>query len=105
MNIIGLNDILHYQRLEAFRETNFELIRYLSMYCMLKIMLLMREYKPECYSNIQVGPLYRVRQTHIHTNVRLNERLCMLCDKHQTEDEFHALMICDVYNEIRHSLL
>jgi len=50
-----------------------------------------------------VAPLHI--ETGRYTNVSLNERLCVLCNVHQVEDEFHVLMVCDMYTDIRNSLL
>ena len=40
-----------------------------------------------------------------YSNVPLNQWLCILCDKQQVEDEFQVLMVCDLYDDIRNSLL
>ena len=40
-----------------------------------------------------------------YSNVPLNQLLCILCDKQQVEHEFHVLMVCDLYSDIRKSLV
>ena len=32
-----------------------------------------------------------------HNNIDYNQRLCILCDKREVEDEFHFVMKCPVY--------
>ena len=36
-----------------------------------------------------------------HDNIPKEERLCTFCDDNVLEDEFHAVMICEKYEEIR----
>jgi hypothetical protein len=44
-------------------------------------------------------------ETGRYTNTRVNERLCMLCEQNEVDDEFHVIMHCDMYEDIRSSLL
>ena len=37
-------------------------------------------------------------------NLKLNERICQLCDLNCLEDEFHFLCICPVYSDLRKDL-
>ena len=37
-------------------------------------------------------------------NLKLNERLCQLCDLNCLEDDFHFLCICPVYSDLRNNL-
>ena len=45
---------------------------------------------------------------HIETgrfkNTPLEDRICTLCNSNEIEDEFHFVMKCPVYSEIRNSL-
>ena len=34
-----------------------------------------------------------------------NERLCEFCENNEVEDEFHVVMICNFYDDIRHNPL
>ena len=40
-----------------------------------------------------------------HKNIIINERICSLCTHNEVEDEYHFLLICPAYNELRHSYL
>ena len=40
-----------------------------------------------------------------HKNIIRNERICSLCTRNEVEDEYHFLLICPAYNELRHSYL
>ena len=36
-----------------------------------------------------------------HNNVEYNQRLCIICDTREVEDEFHFVMKCPAYNNLR----
>ena len=40
-------------------------------------------------------------ETGRHINVPLNERKCELCNKNDIEDEYHFILICPFYDDIR----
>ena len=40
-------------------------------------------------------------ETGRHRNIPRNERICELCDKNELEDEFHFLLVCPAYKELR----
>ena len=40
----------------------------------------------------------------ITINLKLEERICQLCDLNCVEDEFHFLCICPVYSDLRKDL-
>ena len=40
-----------------------------------------------------------------HRNIIRNERICLLCTLNEVEDEYHFLLICPAYNELRHLYL
>ena len=40
-----------------------------------------------------------------HRNIVRNERICSLCTLNEVEDEYHFLLICPAYNELRHLYL
>ena len=35
---------------------------------------------------------------------KVEDRLCNMCDRNEVEDEFHFLMKCNLYNELRNEL-
>ena len=53
------------------------------------------------WQNVCVTPSNIEAGRYSDINVPLNEALS---DKHQVEGEFHGFIICDLYNNIRHSL-
>ena len=40
-----------------------------------------------------------------HTNIIRNERICSFCTLNEVEDEYPFLLICPVYNELKHLYL
>ena len=40
-------------------------------------------------------------ETGRHRNIPRDERICELCDKNELEDEFHFLLVCPAYKELR----
>ena len=40
-------------------------------------------------------------ETGRHSGIPYEQRLCILCNKHEIEDELHFIMSCPVYNQIR----
>ena len=40
-------------------------------------------------------------ETGRHSGIPYEQRLCILCNKHEIEDELHIVMSCPVYNQIR----
>ena len=42
-------------------------------------------------------------ETSRHEGIAYEHRLCILCENNQVEDEFHFLMICPVYENLRMS--
>ena len=40
-------------------------------------------------------------ETGRHSSIPYEQRLCILCNKHEIEDELHFVMSCPVYNQIR----
>ena len=44
-------------------------------------------------------------ETGRHKNIPRYNRICSLCNKQDIEDEYHFILICPVYDEIRHKFL
>ena len=40
-----------------------------------------------------------------HDNTLQENKLCYLCNSQAVEDEFHFIMMCPVYDELRHTYL
>ena len=40
-----------------------------------------------------------------YTNIERNNRICTLCDLADIEDEFHFILICPLYNDLRNSYI
>ena len=40
-------------------------------------------------------------ETGRHRNINYEERLCILCDTNNIEDEFHFVIVCPLYEELR----
>ena len=44
-------------------------------------------------------------ETGRHRSVIYVQRLCILCDKHEIEDEIHFVLSCSLYNQMQHVFL
>ena len=81
----------------------------LQSYCIYK-----HDFKQEKYLNNATEPKYRIALSSFRTsshnlfietercdNTPRTERICKTCNMNQTEDEYHCLLACPGYREIR----
>ena len=53
-------------------------------------------------SKLRLSTLNLFTEIGRHRNIVRNERICSLCTVNEVEDEYHFLLICPSYNELRH---
>ena len=56
------------------------------------------------YAQFRAGILPLQVEVGRYRNIPLEERLCTLCDEHDVEDEFHLLLKCSRYRNLRDTL-
>ena len=93
------SDLNAFSRLESYRyfKTNFEFENYLNFISNDNIRILLSRLRCSAHKlAIEEG---RCR------NIERTLRICKLCDNNQVESEFHFLLICPLYSDIRQKYL
>lgn len=84
----------HYYR---YYMTNLTLANYISYKIPLKFRIALSRLRCSVHElNIETGR---------HYNIPQENRLCSLCNAYEIEDEFHFIMTCSLYDELRHTYL
>lgn len=85
-------------KLRTFKtfKTNFEVSDY--------IQAIKNRYTRSIFAKFRLGILQLSIETGRYTQVKLEDRVCKLCNNGSIEDEFHFLCKCSKYNELRISL-
>ena len=105
-----------YERLFEIESNNFDIRRYtkpkLRYYNMFKgdmyqedyLKLNISKYQRSIFAQFRAGILPLQVEIGRYRNIPLEERLCTLCDACEVEDEFHFLLKCSRYEDLRKSL-
>ena len=64
----------------------------------------MNKYDRSLLAKFRCGILQLKVETGRFNNIKLEERLCNVCDLNEIEDEYHFLCICTLYNDQRQTL-
>ena len=63
-----------------------------------------QKYQRSLFAQFRAGILPLHVETGRFRNLPLEQRLCVLCDKSEVEDEYHFLCQCAVYRDLRRKL-
>ena len=95
---VWAEEILKFPKLRTYRKfkTQFGLENY--------IKLPMSKRNRSIFGQFRLGVLPLRIETGRFTNMKVEERLCTLCEQNVVEDETHFLLSCNVYSELRLAL-